>query len=1172
MPTTWLSSARARFAVTAATVLALVALGGVTAAPANADVNIRITVIDAQSGSPLANQALLFGPTGTAYGVTTDASGGFGWGGPGWSDGSYTLINPNPGIYVDPAPLILDASITQATISLERYKVTGSIPVDAANGLTTFSIEQDTGSWGSVGSGSVSSATGDFEIRLPNGPGDYRLRFTPSSSTDYLETVSSSFTVGGGVPIVDLGAISFESARVISGAVYREDGTTAISGATVTASAGGSDVASGTSDGGGAYRILLPASDATYTLRVTATGFEDQEWNVVTPGSDTVAVNATAGYIHSGVDFALVGLPVVISGTVLNFYSFDESPAIQLYSGGATPTLVDETTMGPTGDYSFAPVPSGDYYIKVIPAEGDEFLETLLGDAGYTEWAKSASVEAAFASAHAFTADATDPSSATDHDLIVEYASILIGFLSYNSTGIPGCVRIIDVADPTVDLCAVADADGRWYAHVRVGHSYKLEAVPDGYTYLPQWWWNASDESSALAIGPVTPGLYASYTFYVPIAPATVTVNTVDETGTDPITVHIYYKDGADEWRDLTEADTDPANTITAVSFAEDYSTGTQTGLYDGDYRVRFEAADGTWLAATAVSAGTYPDSAAGPAPACYVDIDDVADGAPYVITATFTAASATQGCGAQQFNYGEVTGSVEASSSFGSAAVADHLVTLSNSGSSRSAVTASDGSFEFSYVPNDSYDVQVTPQSHVTGGHEYSYSATDLALGNGDVDLGALVATRYGNAYGQISNWDPLTMSGVATVYMLDDCGCWSPGPLSVDIAPDGRFEVPGVAVDGEYAVLVQFDSTYAPVFLGGGYPSPADPFTGVAEQDYNLGFVAVEVNQYVTISGSVFFGDEPIDGGVVIAIPDGDESAGVFGASTNPDGSYEIEVAPNVDYEVLALDPGEPLMLQTYDGHNYSPYFTGVMDFDPVEVTTSEVTGIGFSLVAVDEVTFDIYTYSWDAATDDYDELEDVDVHLYKKVAGAWQQIATFSSEDYAEAYLEVIGDGDYRLGFSKGGAWLAMHDLYAASYYPYEDPQDAELDFSPAQCFYDVPDLRHGTYFTADVSLVAAPAGSECGPDLPVSVPTTPTTKKPHRPASLVEQLADDVTAAQPTPTPTPTPSETATDEPGSEPDCCAPAASGPDLTWAFWAAGVLVLLLLAGGAVYFVRRRP
>ena len=78
--------------------------------------------------------------------------------------------------------------------------------------------------------------------------------------------------------------------------------------------------------------------------------------------------------------------------------------------------------------------------------------------------------------------------------------------------------------------------------------------------------------------------------------------------------------------------------------------------------------------------------------------------------------------------------------------------------------------------------------------------------------------------------------------------------------------------------------------------------------------------------------------------------------------------------------------------------------------------------------------------------------------------------------------------------------------------------------------------------------------------------------HTSTTVTPFVADEAEAE---PTATPTPSA----EPGDETDSGSedgvddkPAtASAADFTWLFWAAGLLALLIVAGGAVYFVRRR-
>lgn len=1179
------SSLRTRFIAAVATVFALVAMGGLTAAPAAADVNVRITVVDASAGgAPVASQTLQFGPVGQSpYWVTTDVSGGFGWGGPGWADGEYRLVWFDTA-YVPLEPLMLDASVTQATITLDKYRVMGSIPDAAGSGLTSVQVEQnDGGTWSQVGNATITSGFGDFDLRVPNGPNEYRLRFLPDASTGYLETVSGSFTFTTSTPVLDIGDLALNLAPTISGTVLTAVGGSPIVGATVTAALAGADVAMATTSASGDYRITLPGGDASYVVRAELAGFDSQEWNITTAGPDTVDINATAGYARTGIDFALASTPVEISGRILNYYSLDQNPQIQLYSGGATPTLITQTTMGALGAYSFPAVPGGDYFVKVVPAQVDEYLETLIGAGGYTEWSRDDSVDDAFGASHSFTADPAVPSSWSGHDVILAEAAQISGLLQAPGDDAPieACVWVTSTADSSITMCAETDENGQWWERLPVGSQYTLHAVPTSNRYLSQWWWNAQDEADSTVIGPVTRGYFGSYTFYIRLAPATLNVTAADSATSTPLSVHVYYRPvGSSSWLALESADTDPASSDFTVSFLTDYASGDSTGLSDGDYRVRFEDATGRWLAATSYSSGIEPTGTAGTGPACFIDVPGIAAGAPRFIDAAFDSAAQTVTCGAQVLDYGTLEGSVISGNDFGPVPVVDHTITVgSDTHGYRSDTTDVDGGFFFSHIPNGIYSIEVTPQQHVPGEHEYRYNADELELGNGNMDLGTLVATRYGNVSGLITNWDPALMSGTATVYRYDPCGCWTPGPLSVDIEDDGSFEVPGIDVDGQYAVRVDFDDDYAPAFLGGGYLEPALPFTGIGERDYSLGLQSVELAEYVTISGVVSFDGTPIDGGGVIALPvDGDGTTGFVGY-TSSDGSYTVEVAPNVDYQLIAVTTTGQLKLQSYNGHNYPLNHSGPMDFDAVEVGTTAVTGIDFALVAVDEVVFDLETLEWSSATGSYSENPDVDVHLYRKVSGAWQLIETFTSDEDAYAYTEVLGDGDYRLGFSKDGVALAVHDIEAELYYPYADDVLIETAFSPASCYYDLASVRHGSYLWAEVSLVAAPVGSPCGQPAPVITPPA-TAPKPAKPglqplSGLVPSDADleegqpEVDAEEPEEAPETTGGDDSAG--GSDVETDIGDSSPTQIPWAVWVAVVVLLLLLLGGGVFLFRRR-
>jgi hypothetical protein len=1160
-----LSSTRARSAATAATVFALVALGGVAAAPAQADVNVYVKVIDGHTGNPFANQNLQFGPTGLPYLVTSDVSGGFGFGGPSWPDGSYSLVNPDSGLYVNPAPLMLDGSSSTVTITLERYKVSGSIAADAGSGLTAVTIERNYGGWSSVGSDTVTSATGDFVISMPNGPGEYRLRFAPDSSTDYLETVSSPFTFDGSVGIIDIGSVALTQAPTIRGTVRMAADSAPLAGASVYAAVGGIDVASATADGSGAYRLVLPVGAASYTVRVEATGFITQ--------TDTVDLNATAGWARTGIDFSVVGEPVVISGTIAYYHLLSETPQVSLYSGGTAPTLIEAqatiVTSGIYGYYSFPAVPAGDYYIEVIPSDNDHFLPVLLGDANATQWSFNPSVDAAFVEHHSFRVISTDPTTGTGHDLnlVLVEASFLNGLLQApgNEDPIDGCVQVTDVADPLRTLCAPTDANGNFSAKVPTGGSYTLEARPSSNRYLSEWWQQTQDSTLATVVTPTTRGFYSSHTFFIQLAPATLLVDAVDVAAVDPITAHLFYRPaGTTNWTPVATATTDPAQSSTSVTFAD---------VSDGEYRLRFQDSNGLWLAAAMYDSGIEPDSTTTTGPVCFIDVFDVTDGAPNFVNAIFDSANQSTTCGEQDYEYGAIEGTVVASADFLSVPVENHLVTLTeeSTGTSRSVTTAADGSFTFSYVPNSTYTLEVTPTAHVAGEHEYSYFATGLALGNGDLDLGALVATRYGNVTGTISNWAAAGTTGTVTVYFEDTCGCWTPGPLTVDIEADGSFEVPGIDLDGQYAVRVDFDSDYAPVFLGGGHAEPTSPFTGTAEQDYSLGALTVDLVEYATISGYVTFNGAPVANAVVLAFPPDSDGLNTSFGLTDSDGFYELDAVPGMDYALFAvsLEPG--VQMQGYGGYNYPVTYSGTPHSDLVHVAGSAVTDINFALVAAD-VVFDLAVTQWSATAPHYINYPGVDVHIFTKVAGHWTQVETVTADSDGYAYTELANSGEYRLQFSRNGVALAVHDVYSELYYPFSAYVMADENFNPAACFLDLGSLADGSYYYSDISLVAAPVGSECGAAAPVipSSGTKPTGAAVNELVELAEQLAEETEA--PDSTAGGSDSGAGQADGGSDVDTPAAASTAPDLVWVFWLSGALGLLVLAGGAVFLVRARP
>jgi hypothetical protein len=121
--TPFLSSARARFAATAATVFALVALGGVTAAPAYAYGNLTLTVIDDSTGAPYGDAEFTLTPVGGGFDINSDT----------YPDGTRSFGTMNEGDYYfnpdDPAYVKANALVSifsggnHITVHVDKFKV-----------------------------------------------------------------------------------------------------------------------------------------------------------------------------------------------------------------------------------------------------------------------------------------------------------------------------------------------------------------------------------------------------------------------------------------------------------------------------------------------------------------------------------------------------------------------------------------------------------------------------------------------------------------------------------------------------------------------------------------------------------------------------------------------------------------------------------------------------------------------------------------------------------------------------------------------------------------------------------------------------------------------------------------------------------------------------------------
>jgi hypothetical protein len=290
-----------------------------------------------------------------------------------------------------------------------------------------------------------------------------------------------------------------------------------------------------------------------------------------------------------------------------------------------------------------------------------------------------------------------------------------------------------------------------------------------------------------------------------------------------------------------------------------------------------------------------------------------------------------------------------------------------------------------------------------------------------------------------------------------------------------------------------------------------------------------------------------------------------------TGVTGEFRI-AAPPGEYTLFAFEDLGGLLEydpQIYDGVSYILTLSGCgcADFDQV---TSPSTGIDFALRAYDDWTW----FSARMLHVNGNEFPDVEVRLYKLIAGDWRLVDQAITDDDGFADLFGFGDGKYRLSYySPSGARLV-----GTTFDDYGYGDSKFVSSKKAVQFSDV--------------LTAGSGGSTCGcrivpfagPDVDVTLtsapsgPSTPVTPRVDRFGPPPTGLPNTTPTATPTPTPEPAPTETASPEPTSSPEPSESASPTPppqdgvpvDLTWVWW----LIALLLAGIAVLVVvllRRR-
>ena len=478
------------------------------------------------------------------------------------------------------------------------------------------------------------------------------------------------------------------------------------------------------------------------------------------------------------------------------------------------------------------------------------------------------------------------------------------------------------------------------------------------------------------------------------------------------------------------------------------------------------------------------------------------------------------------------------------------------------SATTDSNGVFNASLPEDELYEAFVPQGSTATDGQRFSFLQQQFTVAGGLVDLGDLVVNRYVPVSGTITNWSS-TMGDVRVDLFTDRPGYWQQYSPHGTLSSGGTFTIYAPILDDDYTLrfLVNSESApYADAFLGGGYTPEAVQTTRL-DGVPGVGFsgLTMEMPDAAVISGRVTdISGVPLPGIWVWAEdPTQYEYTEI---QTDINGDYTLYVQPDLTYLVEAEDwDNERYASMIFDGVDPC----GCDPYTPVEPTLANpATGTDFELFALlDGVVLDDTTTT---------PIEDVDVRLYKlSTGGTWVFHDNFVSIPGAPNFgFTITSTGHYRLQFfGASGHILAVVDGLLAE--GYSSPE--LFDPVPA-CYAELGELEAPTIVIALID-PATLAGVCAALDAVPPPPPTPAgaTKKPRA------TLASTSSVATPTPTPSATPTASATPRPSTSPTPSVtpvateePPASAPDFWWLLWVGIGILLIVIVGGVVYFVRR--
>jgi hypothetical protein len=481
----------------------------------------------------------------------------------------------------------------------------------------------------------------------------------------------------------------------------------------------------------------------------------------------------------------------------------------------------------------------------------------------------------------------------------------------------------------------------------------------------------------------------------------------------------------------------------------------------------------------------------------------------------------------------------------------------------------SSDGTYESSSLPAGGYYYAIVDGSVDGTGDHYGLSTANLDFDDSVLDI---TVARYVDVSGTIANWSPAV--GDVYVTLWENQGSsWISGVSAV--STDGTFGFSSTINTNPYTLSFDVSVTNAPLlsaYLRGeddpvvfDFPDYAMTIPGSA------GTPLTGIETYLpaasTITGTVTTdnGATPL-AGIEVWLENG---AGSFATQTvtDVDGTYTLYARPGGAYLIVAEDPGGFYGSIAYDGWEGCGCSIA---FTPVYAPDS---GIDFELTDASMPPSTLQILGGVADLDS-DFLNDIDVRLFRASGATWVLAKTMTSYDFGY-YLANFGfvidhlPTAYRVQFvDADGDILKVYDGATTPDLITITP----LDPLPA-CYANLGTVSVDTLMFAlvDPDTATGACAALDAPAAPGGSGGSGSTTKPHRTSTG--------TVATPTPTPTPsaTPTSSATPQPSTDPTPSAtpvatdePPASAPDLWWLLWVLLGVVVIVVVGGVVYFVRR--